>query len=54
VLEKDKENYLGDCVINEEELHTVKKERNILGKVEKGRLIGFATSRVGTLFKAPY
>ena len=40
-----------DCVRNEEVLHRVKEERNILHTMKKGRLIGLVTSCVGSLLK---
>jgi hypothetical protein len=39
-----------DRVKNEEILHRVKEERNILHAIEEGRLTGLVTSSVGTSF----
>jgi hypothetical protein len=41
---------LTDHVRNEDVLHTVKKERNILPTIKKGRLTGLVTSCIGTTF----
>jgi hypothetical protein len=37
-----------DVLINEEALHSVKKEKNILGRIEREMLNGLVTSCVGT------
>jgi len=37
-------------VINEEVLHTVKEERNILHTIKRRRLAGLVTSYIGTAF----
>jgi len=39
-----------DRVRNEEELHRVKEERNILHTIKEGGLAGLVTSSVGTAF----
>jgi hypothetical protein len=39
-----------DRVRNEEVLHRVKEERNILRKIKRRRLIGLVKSRLGTVF----
>jgi predicted protein tyrosine phosphatase len=40
-----------NCVRNEEELHRVKEERNIICTMKRRKVIGLVTSCVGTVFK---
>jgi hypothetical protein len=50
LLEKDGATRYTDRVRNEDVLHTVKKERNILQTIKERRLTGLVTSCVGTAF----
>jgi hypothetical protein len=43
-----------ECVKNEEVLHRVKEERNIVHTIKEGRLTALVTSCVGTVFRKHY